>query len=242
MAIARSLHTHPVSRPDRRAARHLLALPAALLFGMVILAAAYIAYVLWPRWPAPPIAADAPSIPVIVADVSFNVPPAAIRQRVQRRPGTHERLDLAFLWPSLRPPDPAARLAPAVSARAVDRVFVSIIASASALAPADRVRTIYPRYLDTRISAGPGGLAVRPFRDGTPYQGEELIYDSGSVDGFVTRCTGDGPGPTLGICLYDARIGSADITIRFPRIWLEDWRAVVNGLDQLIRSLRAGAH
>lgn len=241
MAVARSFHGHPVSRADRRAARHLLALPAALLLGMVIAVTAYIAYVLWPRWPAPPLSPDAPSIPVVVAGVSFNVPPAAIRQGVQRRAGTHERLDLAFLWPSLQPPDPAVRLAPVASAHALDRVFMTIVASDNAMSPADRVRTIYPRYLDTRIGTGPGGLAARPFRDGTPYQGEDLIYDSASADGFVTRCTSDGPGPTLGICLYDARVGSADITVRFPRIWLEDWRRVANGLNQLVKSLRAGA-
>ena len=60
-------------------------------------------------------APDAPSLPITVAGVAFNVPPAAIRIPVQRRPGAHERVDLAFLWPSLEPPDPHAKVAPAAT-------------------------------------------------------------------------------------------------------------------------------
>ena len=49
---------------------------------------AFVAYMLWPTWPNAPIAADAPAIPITVAGVLFNVPPAAIRAEVQRHPGT----------------------------------------------------------------------------------------------------------------------------------------------------------
>ena len=237
MAMARASDFRHLSQRDRRAARHLLALPAALFFGMILLAAGYIAYVLWPRWPSGPVAADAPTLPVSVAGVTFNIPPAAIRQRVQRKPGMQERIDLAFLWPSLAPPDPTAKLMPVSSSQAVDRVFMTISVNESGMQPVERARTIYPRYLDTRIMAGPGGLAARPFRDGTPYQNEELVYDP-TNDGFMVRCTQNGPASTLGICLYDRRIGNADLTIRFPRDWLEDWLAVANGLDRLVKSLR----
>lgn len=236
MATARGLQYSGISRADRRAARHLLALPVFLFAGMVCLALAYVAYVLWPRWPAPPVATDAPTLPITVADVTFNIPPAAIRQPMQRKPGTQERIDLAFLWPSLTPPDPSAKLAPVSSSQAVDRVFMTIMAADNALSPAERIKAIYPRYLDRRINAGPGGLAVRPFRDDTPYQGEELIYDDAS-NAFVVRCTRDGPGPTLGICLYDVRIGAADLTVRFPRLWLDDWRPVAGRIDALIKTL-----
>lgn len=238
MATAHSLQHRRIARADRRAARHLLALPVFLFAGVVTLAVAYVAYVLWPRWPAPPIAPDAPTLPITVADVTFNIPPAAIRQPMQRKPGTQERIDLAFLWPSLTPPDVSAKLAPVSSSQAVDRVFMTIMAADNALSPAERIKAIYPRYLATRINAGPGGLAVRPFRDETPYQGEELIYDDAS-NAFVARCTRDGPGPTLGICLYDVRIGAADLTVRFPRLWLEDWRGVAGRLDALIKKLHA---
>ena len=129
MATASSFHQRHISHSDRRAARHLLAVPAGVFAGVIILAACYITYVLWPRWPSGPVALDAPSIPVTVAGVTFNIPPAAIRQSVQRKPGMQQRVDLAYLWPSLTPPDPSARPAPVSSSNMVDRVFVTIAAS-----------------------------------------------------------------------------------------------------------------
>ena len=98
---------------------------------------------------------------------------------VQRRPGAQERLDLTFLWPSLEPPDANAKppLQPAAAApQIVERVFMTISAAGNTLAPAERMASIYPRYAAAG-GAGPGGLAVLAFREGTPYQGEDLIYD-----------------------------------------------------------------
>jgi hypothetical protein len=226
-------------RAPRRSTHHLLALPLWLLFGGAAVAACYIAYVLWPRWPTEPVAIDAPSLPITVGNVVFNVPPAAIRRPVQRKPGMQARIDLAYLWPSLAPPDPAARPEPIASSSAVDRVFVTI-AEADGLPPAERIRTIYPRYLDARIVAGPGGLAARPFRDGTPYQGEELIYDPANPERFVVRCSKNGAANTLGMCLYDIRIGSADLVVRFPRDWLGTPAPVTTGIEKLVAGLRAG--
>ena len=72
------------------------------ILAMVGLAGAPIAYMLWPQ--AKPVAPDAPSLPITVGGVAFNVPPAAIRFKMQRRAGAQARVDLAFLWPSLEPP------------------------------------------------------------------------------------------------------------------------------------------
>src|SRR5690242_16039162 len=64
-----------------------------LVFGAgVVVAALYVAYILWPRWPDPPVAGNAPSLPIVVSGVAFNVEPAAIRVKVQRRPGVQERV------------------------------------------------------------------------------------------------------------------------------------------------------
>jgi hypothetical protein len=221
-------------------------LPLAVFAAIVLLAFAYIGYVLWPRWPGPPVGPDAPALPITVAGVTFNVPPAAIRVPVQRRPGAHERVDLAFVWPSLAPPDPNAKPpAPApgtvpTPAQTLERVFVTIAAAGDTLDPADRILKIYPRYAVSEAEPGPSGLTVLAFREGTPYQGEDLIYDA-SAPGFLVRCTRNGPGPTPGICLYERRIDAADLVVRFPRDWLGDWRMVAGKLDRLIASLRPAA-
>lgn len=224
----------------RRAARSLLMLPFAIFFGVTLLAATYVAYVLWPRWPGPPVAADAPSLPIVIAGTTFNMPPAAIRVRVQRRPGTQERVDLVFLWPSLTPPDAAADAAtsaPAATAKTLDRVFVTIAGSEGTLAPLERMQTIYPRYLTNDPIPGPNGLVLLAFRNDTPYHGEDLLYPTETPERFLLRCS-KGAGPTPGTCLYERRIGKADVTVRFPREWLEDWRSIASGVDRLIGNLR----
>jgi hypothetical protein len=228
----------------RRTARSLLMLPMAIFLGVTLLAAAYVAYVLWPRWPGPTVSSDTPSLPIVVAGSLFNVPPAAIRVRVQRRPGVQERVDLAFLWPSLLPPDAASNLAATTAAptgaaagpTAPDQVFMTIANSGGALAPLERIKTIYPRYLSTTPVAGPNGLIALAFRSDTPYRGEDLLYPPDSPERFVLRCSRPG-GPTPGTCLYERRIGEADITVRFPRDWLDDWQGVAGNVDRLIGSL-----
>src|ERR1022692_2713491 len=82
-------------RLRRHAGRSPLAGPLLLFAAVTLVAAVYVAYVLWPRWPDSAVTLDAPSLPVIVAGVYFNIEPAAIRMAVQRRPGTQERIDLA---------------------------------------------------------------------------------------------------------------------------------------------------
>src|SRR4051794_32674760 len=82
----------------------------ALVLAAILAAIAYVGFVLlWPRWPAATAAPDAPALPITVAGVVFNLPPAAIRVPQQRRAGALERVDLAFMWPTLAPPDPAAK-------------------------------------------------------------------------------------------------------------------------------------
>jgi hypothetical protein len=198
----------------------------------------YVAYVLWPRWSAPRL--DTPPLPITVAGVAFNLPPAAIRVAAQRRPGAQDRVDLVFFWPSLQPPDSGSKPAGVPGTEAAwsqtsARVFLSIAAAGDTLAPADRARTIYPRHAAAKPTPGPDGLAILAFRDGTPYAGEDLLYAPGTA-GFLVRCT-RGVGPVPGTCLHERRIDSADVVVRFPRDWLDDWRMVAATLDRLIASL-----
>ena len=232
----------PRHRRARRGHHRLLWLPLVVFAAVASMAFIYVVYVLWPRWPGPPVGADAPALPITIAGVTFNVPPAAIRVPVQRRPGAQERLDLTFLWPSLEPPDanakppqPAAAAA-AAAPQIVERVFMTISAAGNTLAPAERMASIYPRYAAAEAVSGPGGLAVMAFREGTPYQGEDLIYDPAGP-GFLVRCS-RGAGPTPGICLHEQRIDAADVVVRFPRDWLDDWHTVAGTIDRLVARLR----
>jgi hypothetical protein len=243
--IRRELRTSPAARRGGGLVLPPLLLLATLLFGAVT----YVVYVLWPRWPAGPVALDAPEIPITVAGVAFSVPPAAIRVPVQRRPGALERVDLAFLWPSLKPADAAGKSSAPVAKQVtpgtlpapgsfLDRLFVTIASAGKEMAPAERLRIIYPRYATTEPVSGPAGLAILPFRDGTPYQGEDLIYDAATPENFLVRCSRDGAGATPGTCLFEERIETADVIVRFPRDWLVDWPSIATSIDRLIKDLR----
>ena len=81
-----------------------------LLVLAVAAAVACISYLLWPTWPSEPPALNVPALPVTVGGVLFEVPPAAIRTKLQRHAGQHERIDLAFAWPELSPASNDRRL------------------------------------------------------------------------------------------------------------------------------------
>src|SRR6201997_2648585 len=52
-----------------------LLLPLIVFAAVAFTAFVYTGYVLWPRWPTPRL--DAPALPITVAGVAFNLPPAA---------------------------------------------------------------------------------------------------------------------------------------------------------------------
>jgi hypothetical protein len=224
-----------------------LASVAALMAG----AGTFVSYVLWPTWPRSAVPLDAPAIPVTVAGVLFNVPPAAIRAAVQRHPGAHERIDLVFLWPSLAPPAADGRVAAKMPItegsdaipmpRTDDRVFVTIAALGTVLPPAVRLRTIYPRYIEPAATGGPDGLAIVAFRAGTPYESEDLVYLADKPEQFFALCSR--PLRTVpGTCIQERSLDAAEVTLRFSREWLEDWRNAAAGLDRLLVQLHGGGN
>ena len=195
-----------------------------------------VGYILWPRWPA---AADpaVPTLPITIANVAFNVPPAAIRFPLQRRAGMQPRLDLAFVWPALTPPDPASHPPPpSADSRPPDQLFLSIATPQGALPLRERLRTIYPRYAESAAFAGPEGLLGLAFRDDSPYRGEDLFFPGTQPEAFLVRCTRSA-GAIEGSCLLERTLDGAEITARFPREWLGEWSQLAEGIDQLIARL-----
>src|SRR5579862_5339126 len=143
-------HALPTPKTSRRTGGFLL-LPFATFAAFLVATGGFVAYVLRPTWPSAPISLDAPPLPVTVAGVLFEVPPAAIRMPVQRHPGPHERIDLAFTWPSLTPPQAdnkvasedlhpvgsTAAVANTIADSASERLFVTIAPLGALLPPAE---------------------------------------------------------------------------------------------------------
>ncbi len=207
--------------------------------GVATLAFGSIAYLLEPRWAQAEVEADVPPLPITVAGAVFNIPPTAIRIPLQRRAGPQERLDLVYDWPDLSPGDARAGNLGRDTEDGVagGKLFITIEPPQGALPALDRLRTIYPRY-----AQGPSpfeaGLVMMAFRDGSPYQGEDVIYDAAAPERFLARCERAGSDTTQATCLYERSIGEATLIFRFPREWIGDWRAIAEGIDILIERWR----
>jgi len=220
-----------LARDTRRDPRsHLMLIAVAVT--MAACAVALVAYLLWPTWGTR--SAGAPDrMPISVGATLFNAPTSAIRRKIQRHSGPQERVDLSFVFPSLEAPETPRHVSADTvedkAAQPIDRIFLSIAAHREALAPELRVRTIYPRYLDQAATPVNDGLTMRTFRDGSPYANEDLF--SAAAPEINARCTRDGLTP--GMCLSERRVGGADLTFRFPRTWLSQWREVASAMERL---------
>ena len=219
------------SRQDPRG--HIVAIVLASL--ATTGAIALVAYLLWPTWGSE--ASSSPArLPVSIGATLFNVPTMAIRMKIQRHSGPQERIDLSFTFPSLEAPNAPKHVSADTveeTAQPIDRIFLSISAHHDTLAPDARVRTIYPRYLEQASMPGQDGLTMRAFRDGTPYSSEDLFL--ANTPGLSARCSRDAATP--GMCLSERRVDGADLTFRFPRSWLAQWRDVANAMDRLTLQL-----
>lgn len=222
----------PIRRRRRKARSHLVPVlvGATLAFGAIAL----IGYLLWPTWQSAR-AGDPDRIPVSVGGTLFNVDSHAFRRKVQKHSGPQERVDLSYLYPSLQATDVPRHVSVEAFDEApqpIDRIFLSISAHHDVMAPETRLLTIYPRYSD-QVMAPQDGLTTRPFRDATPYSNEDLFVGDGPA--LVARCTRDGKTP--GMCLSERRIQGADLSFRFPRAWLAQWREVGEAMDTLTKQV-----
>ena len=215
-------------------------IPIMLACAIAAGAVTLIAYLLWPTF-GPDVSSAPARLPVSVGATIFNVPTASVRMKIQRHSGPQERVDLSFAFPSLEAPEAPKHISADdvedAAVQPIDRIFLSISAHHDALAPETRVRTIYPRYLEQAAPPSQDGLTMRAFRDGSPYSNEDLfLADAPSLSARLSaRCTRDAGTP--GMCLSERRVEGADLTFRFPRNWLANWRDVADAMDRLTLQL-----
>src|ERR1700712_2901976 len=236
--LSTAQHIARDTRKDPRGHMMLIAVAVTL----TVAAIALVAYLLWPTWGAG--AAGSPDrLPVSVGTTLFNVPTSAIRRKIQRHSGPQERVDLSFVFPSLEAPESprhvSADMVEESAQQPIDRIFLSISAHHDTLAPDTRVRTIYPRYLEQASTPVDDALTMRAFRDGSLYATEELFVvgaPSLNAPSLSARCTRDDVTP--GMCLSERRVDGADLTFRFPRSWLSQWRDVADAMNRLTAQLQ----
>eukprot|EP01036_Dinobryon_divergens_P059604 gene59604-79523_t len=117
------------------------------------------------------------------------------------------------------------------------------------LSPPDKVNdpqtqlSVYARFLTPTVWSNPGGLVVRGFRKGSPYEGDELYVSVPDGRGFAARCPldaakSDSARPDLDEpCRVTFRHRGMDVNIRFPRAIIADWELMLGGIRRTIDGL-----
>lgn len=176
------------------------------------------------------------SLAVPLAGKTLTVPRALLREGPDT-PDALGRITLALTFPDfapLPPPDAAGRQPGAIT--------VTIGPAEPGLAPEDRPRQLYAKFLAGEVWSNPGGLVMRRFRPGTPYEDEELYLALPDERRFAARCPRNDL-PDAGVeeaCLWQMRLGDIDVTTRFAPRHLVEWPRLREGVLALMERLGAG--
>lgn len=179
------------------------------------------------------------AVPAAFGGLRLLVPQAYLRQRAS---SGAQRLDLVLRYPELTPAIPAAAQTGAL-------IFVAVTASDGEIDPAERAQALYGRFLEADAWQNPGGLLLRRFQAGSPYEDEELYLSPPDGRAFSARCrkrprAGErGADMIADACLWRFRRDGADIQVRFAPELLPQWEALSAGVAGRIEawSARAGA-
>ncbi len=188
------------------------------------------------------VAGTAEKVPVTINNLRLNVPMDFFRGGAPPRPGTSERIDLLTLFPDMRPAGVPPATTTALTALDPRRlVFIAILRGDGVLDPSERPQELYGRFLEPDTWQNPGGLLLRRFEAGSPYEDEELFIAPPDGRVFAARCRKPGKGAE-GIgeaCLWRFRQAGADIQVRFSVDLLPQWEAMAMGVGRLVETWAA---
>ena len=127
-----------------------------------------------------------------------------------------------------------------VSADSRHRLLVTLTPPDKVNQPAAQL-AVYARFLTNTVWSNPGGLVVRGFRKGSPFEKDELYVSVPDGRGFAARCPLEtGAQPLDEPCRVTFNHRGLDVNIRFPRAVIADWEIMLGGvrrtIDGLIRS------
>jgi hypothetical protein len=130
-------------------------------------------------------------------------------------------------WPSLGPVTPESR----------QRLLITLSPPDKVNEPATQL-SVYARFLTPTVWSNPGGLVVRGFRKGSPYEGDELYVSVPDGRGFAARCPVETAQTGLDEpCRVTFRHRGVDVNIRFPRAIVADWQIMLGGVRRSIDGL-----
>jgi hypothetical protein len=207
--------------------RHLITI---LVTGFLAIAGLFAAYatfrVLQPE-------AQAGMVEIRIGSAILRLNRAYIRAPDVANGGRIEQLDLAIHHPSFRPLS-------LMSERGPDTTLnVRISPKDDSLDPSERPAKLYARFLEVDQWSHPGGLLMRRFEPGSPYEREELYIAPPEGRLFSARCQrpAQPPDGLPNTCISEIRLRGLDVQLRYPPELLPEWEHLIAGTRGLIESV-----
>ena len=109
--------------------------------------------------------------------------------------------------------------------------------SASEIDPVEQPVLLYSRFLERDAWQNPGGLIMRRFRAGTPYEGEELYLSAPDERNFAARCPRQlrSDGLPEDLCLWQTRANGLEIQVRFLPRYLVQWQDLAAQVRSMVQ-------
>lgn len=179
-----------------------------------------------------------------IADAHFAFSAAYARDEATAVGGFTDRLAFAARFPDFTPQGLAVQALASnkLAERVQNTVFVTISMKDEAIDPMERPTRLYARFLEGDAWTGPGGLVMRRFEQGSPYDLEQLFIAPSDGRGFFARCPKPRP-PEPGLvdtCLSIFRIGALDVELRYAPALLEHWEELFDGAQAFVDRIRSG--
>jgi hypothetical protein len=178
-------------------------------------------------------------VPVTINNLRLTIPMDFLRGGAPSRIGTSERVDVITQFPEMSP----AGIPPATTTglKAQDSrqlVFIAILRGDGVLDPSERPQELYGRFLEPDTWQNPGGLLLRRFEAGSPYEDEELFIAPPDGRVFAARCRKPGKGAeSIGeACLWRFRQAGADVQVRFSVDILPQWEVMAMDVRRLLET------
>jgi hypothetical protein len=168
---------------------------------------------------------EASQQPARIGDVALMVPQNLTGVEADDTSRLVGMVRLRLDWPSLGPAQGQSR----------SRLLVTLSPPDKVNEPATQL-AVYARFLTPTVWSNPGGLVVRGFRKGSPYEGDEFYVSVPDGRGFAARCPLDSAATAAldELCRVTFRHRGIDVNIRFPRAIIADWELMLGGVRRTI--------
>jgi hypothetical protein len=163
-----------------------------------------------------------------VAGVALRVPAAWLGPR-SAATGAQEVgiMRLRFAWPDLGPASAESRDIVHVTVQPLDRDH-----------GADRQMSVWSRFLTPTVWSHPGGLVIRGFKTGSPFERDELYMTAPDGREFAALCPLTLAAGREEPCRLTLRHGPFDLAVRLPREALSQWEQVTQIIRARIDQIR----